>query len=654
MRPERAERDAEEAEDAGEQEGEPFHARSVTRDRRSCTQDPNLAVSYPGPMSRPAALAALALALCACTPSRWMSAPPCLRGSVPQVGRPVPDEMFALMRRERDRADRAPPLVRARILEKIPSLFPDVSDLLLAPACSGELERESAETFDDEPLVFSRLLVARIRAVHDAELLLALARRDESSFTDYQLAPDEPGPRPPKSLVRYLALASIPTYWVVDNVPEGRRLLLDRVRTSKDAREQILLHGATSAVFAQALWGHPERAEGDEGPALFRSLLPELKLRLQGPADRATLELVLLQIADVGTFGVRFGVDREARRLVNEILAAKGEVPLTQGNPGAARDLAEVARGALHDLDTPQKSVSGMTRPPPRRNRFDPRKDWLDAEPAGGKESEASALARVRDLDGELETLRFNAPRCYVLGELGRWMPPGEASRRFDAFVAPIFDGDSIRLDTETVCRMRVALDLEGVEEARRVKLLVRLLSAKPAQIGDRDRSRDEHHPAIAYPTHEHPQWDISARALANHPAWIERHAEVRAWLEQQALAPIPLDHATAEVWSLLQPSFERVVEFHASGAPGASMEMARAILRSFMQPIEPEALKKVSHIYVGEVTTARIRALGDWGRPAGLAPEVSAFLEERKAHRTAVIALYMLNLDVSPPPGAK
>ncbi|MDI1477293.1 hypothetical protein [Polyangium sp. y55x31] len=577
---------------------------------------------------------ALALALSACSLTPWKSAPPCLTGAVPQVGRPVPDEMFALMRRERERAEHASPLVRAHILETIPSLFPDVSDLLLEPPCHEELEAESAEAFDEKPLVFSRLLVARIRTVHDAEILMALAKRDEASITEYELGPDEPGPRPPKSLVRYLALASIPAYWVFNNVPEGRQLLLDRVRTSKDAREQLLLRGATTAAYEQV------------GPTILRGQLPEMKRRLEGPADVISLELVLLQIKDLGAFGVRFGLEREARALVNEILAAKGEVPLTQGIPGAARDLAEVARAALFDLDNPpQRSMSMEDLPRPRRERIDVHAELRRVEPAGGKVPEAAALARVRELDAELEKLRFNAPRCYVLKELGQWMPPAEASRRFDAFIAPIFEGERIRVDTETVCRLRVAFDLGGVEEARRVKLLERILTAKPEQIGERDRSRDEHGPAIAYPAHEQPLWSVAASALLSHPQWIERYPEVRAWLERQALVPIPLDDATAEVWTAFQPSFERVIAFHASGAPGASMDTARAIVRSYMQPIDPAVQKTITHIYFGQVYRARVRALGDYGKVVGLVPEVTAYLEERKTERAAAVALHMLNL---------
>ena len=599
-----------------------------------------------------ASAAVLGLALSACTSSApFVSVSTrCLTGPAPRVGRPVPDEMFALMRRERDRAERASPLGRARILEAVPSLFPDVSDLLLEPRCSAELAEENAAAFRADPLVFSRLLVARIRSVHDPRILWPLVTRDEKTITDYQRGPDEPGPPPPKSLVRLLALASIPAHWVVNNEPEARRHLLDRVRTSNDARELILLHGAAVALFDEAPGGDPRRAGGGAGPSLLRAWLPDLERRLQGPADPVALELVLLRLAEVGRFGPRVGVVPEARALVDKILAARGELPLTQGIPGAARDLAEVARGTLHDLEAPQRMGFAPPLPPPRRSRFFVFADWLDAEPAGGRVSAADALARVRDLDGELATLRFNAPRCRVLDELGEWLPPDEASRRFDALLSPAFDGDRIRLSTETLCRMGVGLRLDGVEEARRVKLLLRLLTATPQQIGERDRSGDGKHPALGWSADEEPVAEVAAQALARNLGWIDRHPELRAWLEAQALAPIPLGSAAAERWGVLQPAFDRLLALHTSGGPDAKPEMAAAILRAFMQSVrEAEGAKGVTHIYVGEVMQARVRALGEYGRRAGIAEEIGAFLDNREPGRqkgrAAVIASYLLTL---------
>ncbi|WP_236644018.1 hypothetical protein [Sorangium cellulosum] len=322
-----------------------------------------------------------------------------------------------------------------------------------------------------------------------------------------------------------------------------------------------------------------------------------------------------------------------------------------RGIAGAARDLAEVARGALHDLEVPRRSAAPADLPPPRRDRFRIFGDWLDAEPAGGKVAAADALARARDLDGELAILRFDPSRCRVLEELGLWLPPDEASRRFDALVAPVFDGERVRLSTEALCRMRVALRLDGVDEARRVRLLLRLLSATPAQIGPPDTRGDEPHPALATPIDAASVAAEAARALDRNLGWIDRHADLRAWLEAQALAPVPPGGPAAARWRLLQPAFERVVALHASGGPVARPEVARAILRAWMESVRvAEAQQRVTDARVtdalaGEVVKARLRALGEHGRRAGIAEEVGAFLDERHSERAAVVASYLLSL---------
>ncbi|WP_437331702.1 hypothetical protein [Sorangium sp. So ce394] len=603
-------------------------------------------------MRRLVPLAALALSLCSCAASSTVGAPRCLTGPAPRVGRPAADEMLALMRRERERAERAPsPLVRARILEAIPGLFPDMSGLARAPRCGDELADESAAALRGEPLVFSRLLVARLRTARDPRALLPLVTRREESITAYQLGPEEPGPAPPRSLVRSLALASLPAPWLMSHHPEGRQLLLDRLRDGGDAREQLLLHGAAAALLQEAARGDPARAQGGAGPSLLRAWVPDLARRLEGPADRISLELAIRRLADVGAYGARFGVGPEARALVDRVLAARGELPIARGIAGAARDLAEVARGALHDLEVPRRSAAPADLPPPRRDRLRVFGDWLDAEPAGGKVAAADALARVRDLDGELAILRFNPSRCRVLEELGLWLPPDEASRRFDALVAPVFDGERVRLSTEALCRMRVALRLDGVDEARRVKLLLRLLSATPAQIGPPDTRGDEPHPALATPIDAASVAAEAARALDRNLGWIDRHADLRAWLEAQALAPVPPGGPAAARWRLLQPAFERVVALHASGGPAARPEAARAILRAWMDSVRAaEAQQRVADARVadapaGEGVKARLRALGEHGQRAGLAEEVGAFLDERSSERAAVVASYLLSL---------
>lgn len=570
----------------------------------------------------------------------------CLSGAVPHVGRPVPDEMFALMRRERERAAQASPLVRARLLESIPDLFPDVSDLWPEPPCHDELEREGIDALEASPLRFDRELVARVRAVHDAPPLVGLALRDEATVSDYHLGPDEPGPPPAKSFLRYRALANIPAYWIADNRAEGRRLLLDRLRTSPDATELLLIHGAAEAIFDQALWGHPERAEGSDGPTLLGGWIADLGKRLQGPSDRVTLELVLRRLGDTGRFGVRFGHEAAARRVLKTVLDVGGDLPLTRGIAGGARDLAEMARGALFDLDTQQKSIGFDALPPPRRKSYDPRLDWLDREPAGGRPAEADRVARVRDLDAELVGLKHNAPRCHVLGELGEWLSDGEMAERFEGLIAPAFQGDRVVLNTESLCRLRLALELKGVDEGRRSALAARMLKAPLPGRGARDLSLDEHSPGIGYPADEDPVRQIAATALARHLEWVDASPDLRTWLEQRATEPIPMDHAPAETWTLLAPAFERAIDFHLAGSAEARPDTARELLLAWIGSIRTAlAAKPVGNIYPGEVVVRRIRALGERGRKAAIAAEVIALLDELGGRRDAAVARYLLEL---------
>jgi hypothetical protein len=571
----------------------------------------------------------------------------CLNGPVPHVGREVPDEMFALLRRERARAAQASPLVRARILEAIPALFPDVSDLWPEPPCHDELEREGTDALEATPLVVDRELIARIRAVHDASSLIGLALRDEGTIADYRLGPDEPGPAPTKAFLRYRAFANIPSYWFADNRVDGRRLLLDRLRVGTDATEVLLLHGAAEAIFDQSLFGHPEKAAGTDGPMLLGGFIADVGKRLQEPPDRAALELVLLRLGDIGRFGVRFDHESAARGVVRTVLSAKGEVHLTRGVPGAARDLAEAARGALFDLDTPQRSIGYTDLSPPRRKRFDPRADWLDREPAGGSPSPVDRAARVRDLDLELGAVTHNAPRCYLIRQLGEWLSDAEAEARFEAMIAPAFEGERVVLSTESLCRLNVALGMEGVSADRRAALAARLLRTPLPKPGSRDLTLDEHGPAIGHPWDEDPVRQSAAAALNRHPEWVDTSTDIRSWLEEKAREPIPRDHPPAQTWSVLNASFERAMDFHLSGGPEAHPETARGILAAWIGSIRAALLEKpASHIYYGEVVQRRIHTLGELGRRAGMVPEIGAFLEDLKGRRDAVIARYLLDLE--------
>ncbi|WP_433926410.1 hypothetical protein AB3662_26165 [Sorangium cellulosum] len=101
--------------------------------------------------------------------------------------------------------------------------------------------------------------------------------------------------------------------------------------------------------------------------------------------------------------------------------------------------------------------------------------------------------------------------------------------------------------------------------------------------------------------------------------------------------------------------AFERALALRASGGPSARPETVAAIVRAWMESIRAaEAQQGATHLAVGEVVRARLRALGDHGRGAGLAEEVGAFLGERKDQRAAVIASYLLTLQPALAAGPK
>lgn len=84
------------------------------------------------------------------------------------------------------------------------------------------------------------------------------------------------------------------------------------------------MDSAATALFEQS------GVVGSEAPALLASWLPTLKRDLRGPSDRVRLELCIVRLLAVGTYGARLGLSREARPLLEEIIAARGELPLTR------------------------------------------------------------------------------------------------------------------------------------------------------------------------------------------------------------------------------------------------------------------------------------------------------------------------------------
>lgn len=559
--------------------------------------------------------------------------PACLEGPAPHVGLRDADESIARVQREWERAQKTSPFVRARMIEALRDLSPDVSDRFPAPRCDADLNRRGAEAFAERPLPFSRVLVAQLRTSWGVDRVLDLIDLPETSITPYSLGSEESGTPPSRRLVHYLALLHAPDPW---NYPESKRRLREYLSRTRDTLDLLILHGLAVAE----LDGRPVRPEAR---LVATGWIQDISRRLAGPPDRIGLELVLSRIFDLGRLASRVGIPaEEMRALLGPIVAKKGELPLTRGIPQGAHDLAEIARDALYAVENPPDRSVYYEPPSPRRERFDFRHHLGVREPANGLPSTDERRSRLRDLDGELGVLRMNHARCWVMGQIVRWSPPDEGARRFDALVAPIFDGDRIRFSTETLCRISASLDLEGVDDQRREKLMVDLLSSPPEHLGARDMSADGRG-AIGVENGEEIRI-TTAPVLSRHLDLIERAPDLRSWLEAQAVSPVSAQHGRAHALALLQPAFERVIALDL--ASDQTRETGRKILRSWMESIRVIETTPSFNIYPSEVMRDRIRALGDFGRRADLVSEIEPFLrEERKNKRAAAVAAYLLTL---------
>ncbi len=592
-----------------------------------------------------------------------LSDPPCLRGEVPHVrGRSVPNEMFALMRRELARAERASSgtIVAARTLEIVPDLFPDVSDRSDAPTCAPDLaERLGDRIFDGSPITYSRMLIAQVRSLgfigdttdvmgRKADLLLRIYHLTDSELTEYQLAPEEAGPPPPKSYLRTVALALLVRSNLFLNERVVREQLIARAREATDEAEQVLLSRMTRSYADQALWGHPTQAVDNGAPPLLRSWIPDLRRRLSTAADPVSLEITLARMQALGAYGVRFGAEADARALLAEVLVSHGDLPLTRGIEGAARDLDTIARGALYDLDVPSESVGIADEPPPSRVPYDPWPGLLDEEPANGRPTPDQVSARVHDLDQELERVRSNAARCHVLGQLGQWLPAREAEQRFDALMAPVFDASgNVVLSSETMCRMWMLMNLEGVVPERRIALLRRLLMAPSEQINAYDSRGDEHNGFYIYATERTQVRGLAARALAEHLDWIDQDQALREWLITQAQVPSPQGRALSGDYNIdaLEPAFAHMLVGLARREDAAQRETARRIVRAWTVDMRVVlANPSITSVYPYYLGQKRLYALA----------EVAPLLDAAAAEEVRVLCSQILARDPASPFGGR
>jgi hypothetical protein len=336
--------------------------------------------------------------------------------------------------------------------------------------------------------------------------------------------------------------------------------------------------------------------------------------RLVGPPDPIALEALLLQLRAIGLASR----DVQAKTLLRGIVDARGAFPIASGRPGADRDLVRVAAAALRDLDGPVPGGRPV-EPTPVRVRFDPWRDWLDAEPAGGIVPPAATTRRLADLDGELARMTTSESRCVVLARLAAAVPRAEADARFEQLGAGLFAGARLRFTGESLCRISAALTIEGVAIERRARFMIRLLAL--TDIGPYDSAADEGGNSVL-PDAGYVAM-LVARHLARHPEWIDQNAELRTVVTAAARQPLGSNANADEMLGLLQPVFDHLLT-------KAERSDATAIAHAWIATIRETVTRKdVHYIYGIDAAEARMFTLAEVAPALGLAAEADALFAE-------------------------
>lgn len=518
----------------------------------------------------------------------------CLRGPVPRIGRQSADENYAYLRRELARAGDRTSVAAARIIEELPRQVIDASDLGTEPECGDDMVAEArAEIFSGGKVTYSRRMIARLRSVgrtwdvvgtmdDKARLLIDIAELRDDQLTDYQLDRDEPGPRPPKSLVRYMAIGYLARSSLGGNVAIARDWLNKRGASTTDPRELLLLR--------YQLGGHVR----DERIAAALAAQP----------SPVTLELALelLHRASPGP-------------VVDRVIALHGAMPVAAGIPGAAVDLYRTALAVL-------PSARHGSTIAPTRTPFDPWKDWLDLEPARGTVPEAVSEARLDHFDGDLARVDKTEMRCLLYHQIARWTPDALGLARFEKLVQPVIEGsanDPIFANTyEARCEIGAALSLTASTARDRQVWLATQLLRDGTQFKPYDFKRDKFDSMTVLHTDDQSYKRLAAYAIAEHPEW---DAQLGPVLDRYAMEPVTRQNE--ELIHAIEPALERYLR-------AAPADDARRMAHAWLKSVEKIARNgEITSIWPGELAEGRIYAVAAVADKLDIRDEVELALGE-------------------------
>jgi hypothetical protein len=610
----------------------------------------------------------LAIALAGCAGVFRAQRQNCYGATPARVGRDVPDEEFAYAHAIHRRVQVMRPMHRAAMLPTLFAWSPDVSDLAPGADCGADLAVESErELFRETPVRFSRLQIARARAISRGWAgrlsLMRLAELDDSEIAPYHAEPEERGTRPPRDALRRAALLGMHSGLVMNDA-DVRAYVLRTLLESDDAWEQLALRGSALVIVSDALWGHPARFEGPgaaDARAILEQRLHHLHARIDGPPDRAELELAIFWLPHLGFYGARADRGREVREIASRIVERRGALRIAEGIDGGAIDLAIAARRAIAELDHPSEHVSmGDLEPPAQREVFAPHHEpWLEVVPwrdSASPDAEAARAAHLAQLEEDLASLRHFRPRCAVMRDMLDWATEEDARHLFDVFSAPLRTEGPIALSSEVFCRIGLLARIRGPIDPDRIGFLISLYDLSPERIGERDHSLDEHHPGIGYSIYGSLR-PFAMSALASRPDLIADHAELRAFvprIETQALAArADVDTHEAPAAVAVHALTRAWLEWAISSGDAAALDEARALVARWIAWIpERYAMPHTGAVYPGERTIHWLFTIGSHAARLGLTEPARAMIAAVREiqpipilHATLDVIEYLLEL---------
>ena len=357
----------------------------------------------------------------------------------------------------------------------------------LLVACARPVpEAPRPDPFGARPVLYDAALIIRVRGIgtlpdhsevmaEKARLLIAVANLSDRELTELAGVP--------KTFLRELAVGFLAHSNLYGNIEEARAFLNERVRTSTDEREQLLM----APVFRDVLRSKDARA-------IALAWLDWIERALVRMPHPVALELAHARIVQLGRAGTRLGVATQVRGLCDAIIAAGGAFALTA--TGGERELFQAAVAARYDLEHPSDPY------------------YIE----------------------ELPRARFDLWAAY------RDAPRAASDAEFDRLAAPLL-APQIHFDMQIFETIATCFALSGVSVDRRARLLLRLLSLRADELGAFDpRGAPDF---VVLPRGLPEVFAAAAHALATNPDLLADGA-VRREVAELAVRPLEHDHDAA------------------------------------------------------------------------------------------------------------